>query len=324
MNPHLRDDILEWTASGRLKPADAPRALAIAGLTPTTSEWRAFLRALLLWTGVALIASGIIFFFAYNWNDLHRYAKFALAETLFAAALLAAWRLGVEKPSGQAALLASSVLTGAMLALVGQTYQTGADPFELFAYWALLILPWVLIARFAPLWLLWIALLNLSAVMYFQARSWGLLAVLFGPSGTLWSALTLNAAALAAWELGLARGVPWLNRWGARAIAVLTGGCATALGMMAIFEPREAGPGAALAYFAWLAATYAYYRLRVFDVFLLAGGALSAIVIVAAFLTHRFLRHIDAGAFLLIGLVVIGLSAAAAWWIRRMIQEQSA
>ena len=44
-----------------------------------------------------------------------------------------------------------SLLTGALLALSGQVYQTGADTFELFAWWAVLILPWVLVSRFSPL-----------------------------------------------------------------------------------------------------------------------------------------------------------------------------
>jgi uncharacterized membrane protein len=320
----LRDEILDWTAAGHLKPEHAPQTLALAGITPTPADWRTFLRSLLLWTGVILIASGVIIFFAYNWNGLHRYGKFALAETLFAAALFAAWHFGSERPAGKAALLSASMLTGALLALVGQTYQTGADTFELFAAWAALILPWVLVARFAPLWLLWVGLLNASVVLYFQARSWGLLGLLFGTAGMLWASFGLNVVALTAWEFSRARGIPWLNRWGARALAVLTGGFATTLGMLAIFESRSFGPGAFLAYLAWLAAMYVYYRLRAFDVFMLAGGALSAIVVITAFLAERILKHGDAGAFLFIGLVIIGLSAAAAWWIRRMVQEQPA
>ncbi len=39
-----------------------------------------------------------------------------------------------------------------LLAVYGQTYQTGADPYELFFGWAILIIGWVAISRFAPLW----------------------------------------------------------------------------------------------------------------------------------------------------------------------------
>ena len=320
----LRDDILEWSASGHLKPGDAPRALAIAGLTPKLSDWRNFLSTLLLWTGIILVASGVIFFFAYNWQSLHRFGKFALAEIIFAAALIAAWQFGIERPAGKAALLGAALLTGALLALLGQTYQTGADTFELFAFWAVLILPWVIAARFAPLWLMWIGLLNLSVSMCFQARAWGMLGLLFGTSGMLWCLFGLNVIALAAWELGLLRGNLWLNRWGARVLATLAGGFATTIGILSVVDSREIGAWAILAYLAWMLAMYANYRLRDIDVFMLAGMVLSAVVVIAAFLSKHLLfdGHGDAGGFLLIGLVIIGLSGAGAWWIRQILREQ--
>ena len=109
--PQLRDEILEWSAAGHLKPLDAPRAREIAGLTPKLSDWRNFLHTLLLWTGIILIASGVIFFFAYNWQSLHRFGKFTVAETLFAAAVAAAWYFGIERPAGKAALTGAALLT---------------------------------------------------------------------------------------------------------------------------------------------------------------------------------------------------------------------
>ena len=87
----LRDDIIEWAAKGRLRPEDVPRALEIAEPPPPVSDWRKFLQALLLWIGTLLSASGVIFFFAYNWKNFPRVGKFALAEILLAAAVAAAW-----------------------------------------------------------------------------------------------------------------------------------------------------------------------------------------------------------------------------------------
>ncbi|HEY6391266.1 MAG TPA: DUF2157 domain-containing protein [Bryobacteraceae bacterium] len=182
----LRDEILNWAATGRLKPSDAPRALEIGGLTPQLSDWRTFLQTLLLWTGSVLVAAGVIFFFAYNWRSLHRFGKFALAETVFAAALIAAWRLGTERLAGKAALCGAALLTGALLALLGQTYQTGADTYELFAFWAALILPWAIAARLAPLWLMWIGLVNLSATYFEPLHSTAMFA-----TATSWRHLTL-------------------------------------------------------------------------------------------------------------------------------------
>ena len=80
---------------------------------------------------------------------------------------LAYWRLGPERATGKAALLVAAILLGVLLALFGQTYQTGADTWELFATWAALITPWVIVGRFAGLWMLWLALLNVAIVLYF-------------------------------------------------------------------------------------------------------------------------------------------------------------
>ncbi|MET0346849.1 MAG: DUF2157 domain-containing protein [Casimicrobiaceae bacterium] len=59
---------------------------------------------------------------------------------------LAVWR-GLDTLPGKAALVVAALLVGALLALVGQVYQTGADRFELFAAWAVAIVAWVLVAR---------------------------------------------------------------------------------------------------------------------------------------------------------------------------------
>ena len=65
--------------------------------------------------------------------------------------------------------------------------------------------------------------------------------------------------------------------------------------------------------------------MKVQDVFILAGAVLSVIVVVTAFLGKQLFGHgSEAGPLLLIGLVVIAMSAAGAWWIREMVQDQTA
>jgi len=54
----------------------------------------------------------------------------------------------------------------------------------------------------------------------------------------------------------------------------------------------------------------------------LAGGVLSVIVVVTAWLGRIMLKSGDsAGALLFIGLVVIGLSAAGGWWLKQVVNE---
>jgi len=321
---HGRSEVLAWTAAGHLAIDALPQALHIAGALPGPTEWRRFLDALALWLGAICLAVAVIFFFAFNWQELGRYTRFGLVEALLAAAVLAAWRLGVDRTAGKAALLAATLLVGALLALVGQTYQTGADPWELFATWAVLVLPWVAIARFAPLWLLLLALVNLAVGVYFHAFA-GLFGILFGTE-TLWWLLTgINTAALAVWETTAGRGVAWLaERWAPRIVATASLGYATLLAAWTIVDHDSGGIATLLGYAALLAGAYAVYRHRIRDLYVLALGVLSLIVVVAVFLGRHLLDHGDAGAFLLIGLIVLGLSAVGGWWLRVVAREVEA
>ncbi|MCX6976192.1 MAG: DUF2157 domain-containing protein [Verrucomicrobia bacterium] len=90
-----RNDILDWSDQGRVPHDRLREALEFARVLPNATDWRRFLDRVLLFMGVVLLASGVIFFFAFNWQDLGRYAKFALVEAPLLAALVVAWRLGV-------------------------------------------------------------------------------------------------------------------------------------------------------------------------------------------------------------------------------------
>lgn len=317
---NTRRAILYWAEQGHIAQPDISRALALAEVLPSRGAWRHFLDQLLLWMGLILVASGLIFFLAYNWNDLGRYAKFALAEVLLVAALLFVWRLGLDRTSGKAALFGACILLGALLALIGQTYQTGADTFELFGIWAAMILPWVLVGRSTSLWLLWLILINVAITLYFQTFP-GIFGILFNTERVLWVLFAFNSAALLVWEIVAARGVEWLSqRWEPRLLASASGGFVTALVIAQILDTHDAGIWAAPAWFVWLTIAWAVYRRYIKDVFMLAGGVLSVIVVVATF----FGKHVsnnNAGGFLLVGLIVIVLSAAGGWWLKNLAAE---
>ena len=124
------------------------------GVYPTKRDWLAFFDKALLIIGVVALALALVFFIAYNWLYLGKAGKFALVEgalvlTIAAFAFLAYRRK--FKLVQQLLLFIASIITGSLLALFGQVYQTGADTWQLFASWALLIVPWVVIARMPAL-----------------------------------------------------------------------------------------------------------------------------------------------------------------------------
>ncbi len=320
MTSNKRSLILHWIASGAIPQDQVNHALAVGEVLPNAQSWRKFLDRLLLFSGVVALACAVIFFLAYNWEAMGRFAKFGLVEVLIVLCLAGYWKLGPEATAGKAVLLLASLLIGALLALYGQTYQTGADPWQLFAYWALLILPWVVIGRLAALWLVWIVLLNVALILYLTVFR-GMWGWFFSLRELLYFIFALNTAALAVWELGAMR-FSWLaERWAARLLALAGGTIVTGLMLEIIFEWYESGNSIYAVYPLWLAAIYYVYRHWIADLFMLAAGCLSLILVVTSLLTRGLIEAVEAGGFLLIALAVIGMSAGAAVWLKRVKAE---
>lgn len=314
--------VLRWAERGLVPVAGIDDALAAAGVTPGPDEWRSFLDRLLLWSGATFLAVATIFFVAFNWNALGRYTKFGLAEAFVVAGIIAFVKVGTDRTPGKAGLLFASLALGALLALFGQTYQTGADPWQLFAGWGVLILPWVVIGRFPGLWMLWIVIANLAIGLYYQVFG-GFFGLIFNAERLLWMLFGFNTAALAVWEFGATR-ISWLDeRWAPRVLAAGAGVIITTIVLYTIFDWNYVNGIAVVIYPAWLAAMYAAYRSRMQDLFILAGCCLSIIVTVTAFLSERMLERSDGGAFLFIALMVVGMASAAAMWLKSVaIEEQ--
>lgn len=283
--------------------------------------WREFLARGLLWLAALLLSAGVIFFVAYNWEAMGRLAHFALLDAVVVTALAALWRTGVDGGSGRALLFVLAMLTGALLALIGQTYQTGADTFELFAAWALLSLPWIWFARAPALWLFWLLLVNLALMLWLDVRSLFFGVLLAGDTGG-WLRFLLNGSALLCFEIAAAAGVPWLqSRWPMRLLALASGSAITELALAQVFEVHSPQWAVLLAWLLVLASVVQVYTRWCRDLFMPAGAALSFIVVVAAAVARLF--DGDAAGFLLTALLVIALSALATRWLRRLAAAQA-
>ena len=110
--------------------------------------------------GAALVGLGIIFWIAANWASLSRAGHFALLQAVIVVMCVGA----LFRPAARPALSLLALLgIGGLFAYFGQTYQTGADPWQLFALWAALALPLCLGVRHDALWTPW-ALVGMTAI----------------------------------------------------------------------------------------------------------------------------------------------------------------
>lgn len=136
----------DWVSDGLISTEQAAR---IVGRYPP-AEGSSLARTLFSVIGALLVGLGIILFFAFNWEAMHRFAKLGL---LFAALLAAhgagQWWLregSAHRGLGEAMALLGSLLFGAGLWLISQIYHIDEHFPNAFIAWGLaaLALAWVL------------------------------------------------------------------------------------------------------------------------------------------------------------------------------------
>ena len=156
------------------------------------------LRALTGIGAAGLFAFGVFCWIAANWSSFHRLTKLELvAGLLLVSALAAALAPRARAP----ALLVATAAVGGLFALIGQTYPSGADAWQLFALWAALTLPFALAARHDVVWVLWTIVVGAAIGLWRLQESSGLEIADFAPA---W-AMALAVAALLSPYLGLRR-----------------------------------------------------------------------------------------------------------------------
>ena len=136
--------------------------------------WRKFFQLFFISLGVGFTVSGIVFFFAYNWADLHKFVKIGLTEGVLIATTILVLLPKINGNIRNIILTGASVLVGVLFAVFGQIYQTGANAYDFFLAWTVFVTLWVLVSNFAPLWLLYLVLINTTFILYSQqvAKDW--------------------------------------------------------------------------------------------------------------------------------------------------------
>lgn len=137
-------------------------------------KWERFLRVFFITLGIGFTVSGIIFFFAYNWADLHKFAKIGLTQGLILITTILVLYPKIDINIRSIILTGSAILVGVLFAVFGQIYQTGANAYDFFLAWTVFVTLWVIVSNFAPLWLLYLILINTTLILYSEqvAKDW--------------------------------------------------------------------------------------------------------------------------------------------------------
>lgn len=165
MLPIKQDDIHLLARHSNWPAGEVERALK-KNVYHQREDWQKFLRLFFLSAGIGFASAGIIFFLAYNWVGMHKFVKLGILAALIICTTLIAAYAKISETMKHIILTGAAILVGGFLALFGQIYQTGADAFDLFLGWTILITAWVIVAHFGALWLLYLTLINTTIFLY--------------------------------------------------------------------------------------------------------------------------------------------------------------
>ena len=298
----LRLAVYQLAASNQLDAAQTRQLQDLAGFQREPRSLAYWLPRGVAVLAAALLGMGLIFWVAANWEDLGRTGRFTLIQAVFVLACLGALVFSAARAP---LLLIAMLAIGGLFAYFGQTYQTGADPWQLFAVWAVLALPLCLVARSDVLWTPWMLVLATGITLWMQAHarhSWLVRAEDIDILLSGWVAL-LVACALVSPLLARWTGTgPWPLRLGlVLAVIMISGPALNVLFGVGVASPYWTGLGLLL-----LAAALLLTR-QGFDVFGLSAVALGINVLLISGLVSRLF---DFRSNEIASLLMIGLSAA--------------
>ena len=340
-----RRTIEQLLKRGILPMTNADAAATHLEVYPSQRSWLAFFdKALLIIGAVALVLS-LVFFIAYNWLNMGKMGKFALVEAGLVISIVLYMALSFRQRFQlirQLLLLIASVITGSLLALFGQVYQTGADTWQLFFGWVILITPWVMIARFPALWLLWLGLINACLILYLDVANLSLIDAINQSIAQVWLLALINFIAFNTWLISMEKQkpqiaathitltsliTPKMNRqtksslhWSTYVVGLLSTFLTTYLAIVPVFE-NTASLATLIAVVSWLSwcgfMLWRFYQRRI-DLLMLTYLSFSIISVVMFWVGESLLDDFDAGGFLILTLLLIGMSSAAVVWLRKV------
>jgi len=281
------------------------------------TSWQRLLQRSALALGGALLASALVSWVAANWAALSPVQKLAGAQGLLVLLSLFAWYLtwrGQTLTHRHSATVFSSLAAvgiGALLALIGQQYQTGADAWQLFFWWAVLLLPWLVTLHTVFLTLLWGVVVNVMLGLALLNGAWAVASLTLMLLAALFNAALLGllegfgARSQDVWRIGPRMALAALLFW--LTLAQVQDASALAL----VFSLLTLAGGA-----------YAYARQR-FDLGMLSLGALYALVWVVTQYVLRINDAFESAPLLGLIFVLLAMATKTLTWFRRLHQQHS-
>lgn len=314
----------EWVQRFALDSARAQRLWQLAGINQPPARFGKTLERGLALLAALLLGVGLVFWVAANWEVQTRAFKLGLLEGATLLSVLAAlpWpRLRT------AALLLATLTLGGLLAFVGQTYQTGADAWQLFAAWAALALVWTLVARSDGLWAAWLLIAGLGIALWSGQALLNPLASLMSWRSSRSLLTPLLWVAVFAMPLALPwLGVPARARIASRVAAAMALSAWVALGIWGLFMREQ--PGMFLLPLLLTAAALGVTlarRPRDFVVLAMAALALNVLVIAgSARVLFTNMGGDGVGSFLLITLLAAACVGLSGSWLYRLQASEEA
>lgn len=293
----IRFSLLRLSLQHRLSAQDRARLFQLGGTHAEPPGVDLLLARGIGMLAAALAALSLVFWIAANWAALGRLGSFALLQTVFVLATAAAFAWPRARTAFALVALGAA---GGLLAYFGQTYQTGADPWQLFAWWSLLTLPLCLAVRRDALWAPWAIVTACAIALWVRAHTGGWWNVHADERFAYLAGWTMSAA-LVLLLSHLARRWTGAGDWALRLAAMTSVALIAPQGGAAMFGPVELGCLALvlLAVLAWLFSTGPR-----FDLFILstAGLGINVVLIIALLRIFVWGSRAETGAFLIVGL----------------------
>jgi uncharacterized membrane protein len=292
--PVTRGRLHALAAAGLLDQAELARALSESEHRPTRASWARYLVWHAWIVGVVLLVAGTIFFVAANWSVLPGSARMAIVGVPMIAATLIGGYLG-DSLVGRVASLLGGLLFGPLLAVYGQVYQTGADPWQLFAGWTVVLIAYGALTRFVGTWVLALVCLHVAGFAWLEQE----LGVPdpYGGRGPEQAIGPLFVAGLALVDALVVALAEWFTKGRQREILRHTAGFAglalvLPIGLMTVLEELPWGGEVGLGVLVvGLFAIWTIYRWRRPALGMLAGFACVVTILVSAACT-RFLFEV--------------------------------